>query len=157
MERVALYLMSALLLLFAAFVTFRVIVRRDYERLGRLRPFTGFLELLVWSVFVCIPSIYDPPDWWWPWTADDRWNSCCGCCDGGAWNVKDIWTRSGRSSASGIVSCKPESPDRGWSTHGCRRRIAVAVVVRIGMGSALWMYWSHDGGFGRGTFAKSSR
>jgi len=70
MEVVIPYLISVLLLLFAAFVVFRIIVRRDYRERGRLRPFTGFLELLVWLVFVSVPSIYNPPDWWSPWTAE---------------------------------------------------------------------------------------
>jgi len=64
------YLISAFLLLGAAFVTFRIFVRRDYHWKGRLTPFTGFLELLIWLLFVCFPYIYNPPDWWLVWFAD---------------------------------------------------------------------------------------
>jgi protein-S-isoprenylcysteine O-methyltransferase Ste14 len=71
----AVYLISAFLLLAAAFVIFRVLVRRDYKREGRLTPFTSFLELLVWVLYVCFPYIYNPPDWWFVWFADSPANS----------------------------------------------------------------------------------
>jgi protein-S-isoprenylcysteine O-methyltransferase Ste14 len=68
------YLISALLLLAAAFVVFRVLVQRDYNRERRLTPFTSFLELLIWVLYVCFPYIYNPPDWWLVWFADSPAN-----------------------------------------------------------------------------------
>jgi protein-S-isoprenylcysteine O-methyltransferase Ste14 len=64
------YLIAALLVLLIAFATFRISVRRDYQRQGRLTPFSSFLEILIWGLFVCFPSIYNPSDWWLPWFAD---------------------------------------------------------------------------------------
>lgn len=58
------YLMAAFLLLLGGFVVFRVLVRRDYQRRGRLTPLTSLLELAIWLLFVCFPYLYNPPDWW---------------------------------------------------------------------------------------------
>lgn len=74
MMALAIYLISALLLLAAAFVIFRVLVRRDYQREGRLIPSTSFMELLIWVLYVCFPYIYNPPDWWLVWFADSPAN-----------------------------------------------------------------------------------
>lgn len=49
-----------------ALVVYHVFVRRDYQRKGRLTPFSGFLELLIWGLFFCFPYTYSPPEW--PWT-----------------------------------------------------------------------------------------
>ena len=57
------YLISAFLLLVAAFVVFRVLCQRDYQRRGRLGPFPAFLELLIWALYIGFPYIYNPPDW----------------------------------------------------------------------------------------------
>lgn len=57
------YLVSALVVLFAAFVVFRVLVRRDYRNRGHLTRFTGFLELVVWALVVFFPCLYNPSDW----------------------------------------------------------------------------------------------
>ena len=65
-----LYLISACALLMVACVIFRVLVRGDYQRVGRLRPLTVFLELLVWSAFVCFPCMYNPSDWWLVWLGE---------------------------------------------------------------------------------------
>lgn len=65
-----LYLVSTLLLLVTAFVVFRILVRHDYRLKGRPTPFTIFLELVVWGMIVCFPSIYNPQDWWLFWFAD---------------------------------------------------------------------------------------
>jgi len=56
------YLISALLLLGAAFVIFRIIVRRDYLRRGRLTPFSTLLELLIWGLYFSFPLLFNP-DW----------------------------------------------------------------------------------------------
>lgn len=57
------YLISAFLLPVAAFVVFRVLCRRDYQRRGQLGPFSAFLELLIWALYIGFPYIYNPPDW----------------------------------------------------------------------------------------------
>jgi protein-S-isoprenylcysteine O-methyltransferase Ste14 len=66
----ALYLASASMLLAAAFVVFRVLVRRDYRRFGRLPRLTGFLELALWMLVVFFPCQYNPPDWMLVWFGD---------------------------------------------------------------------------------------
>jgi protein-S-isoprenylcysteine O-methyltransferase Ste14 len=43
----ALKLITALLLLLAAFITFRIFVRRDYRKKGRLTPFSSFLQMFL--------------------------------------------------------------------------------------------------------------
>jgi protein-S-isoprenylcysteine O-methyltransferase Ste14 len=65
----AIYLISAVLLLVAAFVIFRILVRRDYQLKGHLSPFTAFLELLIWILYICFPYIYNPADWVLVWFA----------------------------------------------------------------------------------------
>lgn len=70
MRVLAVYLISALLLLVVAFVIFRVLVRRDYQRHRRLTSFTSSLELLIWLLFVFFPCIYNPVNWLLPWLAD---------------------------------------------------------------------------------------
>lgn len=67
---VTLYFICAFCLLAAAYGVFRVLVRREYQKNGHLTPLTGFLELLVWIAFVCFPYLFNPPEWWVPWTAD---------------------------------------------------------------------------------------
>ena len=56
-------LISALLLLVAAFVIFRIFVRRDYRQKGRLTWFSSFLEFLIWGLYLSFPYIYNPPEW----------------------------------------------------------------------------------------------
>jgi protein-S-isoprenylcysteine O-methyltransferase Ste14 len=48
---------------------FRVLVRRNYQQRGRLTPLVGFLELLVWLLYVAFPTLYNPLDWWLVWFA----------------------------------------------------------------------------------------
>ncbi len=57
------YLMSALLLLVAAFATFRVFVRCDYQRKGRLTPFSMCIETVIFFLWGGFPYIYSPSDW----------------------------------------------------------------------------------------------
>jgi protein-S-isoprenylcysteine O-methyltransferase Ste14 len=61
------YLLSAFLLVLAAFLVFRVLVRRDYRRHGRLTPVSSALELLIWALFMGFPYLYSPPAWVWYW------------------------------------------------------------------------------------------
>jgi protein-S-isoprenylcysteine O-methyltransferase Ste14 len=46
---VIVYLITSSILLFTAFVIFRVFIRRDYLRNGQLTPFSTFLEWLIFS------------------------------------------------------------------------------------------------------------
>jgi protein-S-isoprenylcysteine O-methyltransferase Ste14 len=64
------YLLSAFLLVIAAWVVFRVLVRRDYRQKGRLTLFSSFLELLIWGLYIGFPSIYNPPEWVRFWSQD---------------------------------------------------------------------------------------
>jgi protein-S-isoprenylcysteine O-methyltransferase Ste14 len=64
------YLAAACLLLVTAWVVFRMLVRRSYRERGRLTPLVGFLELLVWLLYVAFPTLYNPLDWWVVWFAD---------------------------------------------------------------------------------------
>lgn len=57
------YLIFACLLLAAAWVVFRVFVRRDYRRLGRLSWPTSLLETLVFCLWGSFTWIDLPPDW----------------------------------------------------------------------------------------------
>lgn len=58
------YLISAFLLLFASFIIFRIIVRRDYQkRKGRLTLVSTTLEALIWGPFFCFPYIYNRYSW----------------------------------------------------------------------------------------------
>jgi protein-S-isoprenylcysteine O-methyltransferase Ste14 len=61
---------SALLLAGIAFVVFRIAVRRDYRRKGRLTPLSSALELLVWGLTMAFPSLYNPPQWARFWSPD---------------------------------------------------------------------------------------
>jgi len=53
-----LQLITALLLLFAAFITFRVFVRRDYRKKGRLSLFSSFLQLLLFFLHALSAYLY---------------------------------------------------------------------------------------------------
>ena len=61
------YLASASLLIVAAFLVFRVLVRRDYRRHGRLTAVSSALELLIWALFMGFPYLYNPPAWVYYW------------------------------------------------------------------------------------------
>jgi len=57
------YLFSAFLLLVASFVIFRIFVRRDYQRKGRLTLRSTTLESLIWGPYFGFPYIYNPSSW----------------------------------------------------------------------------------------------
>jgi protein-S-isoprenylcysteine O-methyltransferase Ste14 len=65
-----LYLLCALALVGAAFLVFRVLVRRDYARINRLTPLTGLSELLLWGLVLGFPYLYNPPEWIYFWSDD---------------------------------------------------------------------------------------
>ena len=54
----AVKLIAALLLLLAAFVTFRIFVRRDYRKRGRLSLFSSFLQLLLFFLHGLSAYVY---------------------------------------------------------------------------------------------------
>jgi protein-S-isoprenylcysteine O-methyltransferase Ste14 len=56
-------------LLISGYLVFRILVRRDYQRLGRLSSQVSFLELVVWLLLVVYPCFYNPADWWLFWFA----------------------------------------------------------------------------------------
>ncbi len=62
MEKVV-YFVAAALLIAAAFVIFRVLARRDYQRKGRLTLGSSLLELFVWSLYMAFPYLFNPPHW----------------------------------------------------------------------------------------------
>lgn len=64
------YTVSTLFLLAAAYAVFRIAVRRDYQKLGRLSPITSFLELLLCMLYFGFPYIYNPPGWAAFWSAE---------------------------------------------------------------------------------------
>jgi protein-S-isoprenylcysteine O-methyltransferase Ste14 len=65
-----LFLVSASLLLLAAFLVFRRSVRRDYLTYGRLTPLSSILQLLLFGAYFCFPYLYNPPEWSWFWMLD---------------------------------------------------------------------------------------
>ena len=68
--RVVVYSISAFLLIVIAFAIFRLFVRRDYQRKGRLTLISGFLELLIWGLYMSFPYIYNPAEWVCFWSRD---------------------------------------------------------------------------------------
>ena len=61
--RVVAYFASSFLLIVIAFAVFRVVVRRDYRRKGRLTLASSILQVLVWGLYMSFPYIYNPPGW----------------------------------------------------------------------------------------------
>lgn len=61
--RTVVYFILAAALLVAAIVLFRVIVRRDYQRKGRLSVASGLLELLIFSLWAWFAYEFRPSDW----------------------------------------------------------------------------------------------
>jgi protein-S-isoprenylcysteine O-methyltransferase Ste14 len=57
------YLLLFVFFIVGAYWVFRVVVKRDYERLNRLSAPTSLLELLIWCFFMVYPSLYSPEDW----------------------------------------------------------------------------------------------
>ena len=61
------YLSAVAALLIGAYVVFRVFVRNDYRRKGKLTLLSSFLELLICFAYACLPYIYNPPCWPYVW------------------------------------------------------------------------------------------
>jgi protein-S-isoprenylcysteine O-methyltransferase Ste14 len=64
------YLVSLFLLACVSSIVFRLVVRRDYRRKGRLTLLSGALELLVFVLYMGFPYLYNPPAWAWFWSPD---------------------------------------------------------------------------------------
>ncbi|MFQ5627383.1 MAG: methyltransferase family protein [bacterium] len=58
-----LYLVSAIILLVAAVVIFRILFWRDYQQKGQLSPLSTLLGSLIWFCWGGFPMIYGPKDW----------------------------------------------------------------------------------------------
>jgi protein-S-isoprenylcysteine O-methyltransferase Ste14 len=61
------FLLLTLLLLGAAYLVFRVIVRRDYHLRGQLTWMSSTLQLLVFAGLMSYPYLFNPPQWVWSW------------------------------------------------------------------------------------------
>jgi protein-S-isoprenylcysteine O-methyltransferase Ste14 len=62
------YFISVFLLIVIALAIFRIFVRRDYQRKGQLTLVSGFLELLIWGLYMSFPYIYNPAEWVYFWS-----------------------------------------------------------------------------------------
>jgi protein-S-isoprenylcysteine O-methyltransferase Ste14 len=58
-------------MIMSALLVFRVIVRNDYRRHGRLTPVSSVLESIFWGPAFAFPYLYNPPSWpsFWNWDA----------------------------------------------------------------------------------------
>jgi len=63
------FLLVLFLLLGLAYLVFRIIVRGDYQRRGRLSAVTSALELLMFMAVFCFPFIYSDTGWGWFWSS----------------------------------------------------------------------------------------
>jgi protein-S-isoprenylcysteine O-methyltransferase Ste14 len=68
--RLATYVTASLLVLVAAFVIFRVYVRRVYLERRRLTPTAALLESMIWGPFFAFPYIYADSTWPYFWRDD---------------------------------------------------------------------------------------
>ena len=75
-----LYLFFAALLLLAAYVVFRKIVRRDYLTKGELGWPASLLQLLIFAGLMCLPYLFYPPEWayFWDLGNNSTWNAYLG-------------------------------------------------------------------------------
>ncbi len=56
-------LFSGLLLIGAAFIVFRILVKRSYANWGRLSLPISLLQLLVFAAIIGFPSLFNPSEW----------------------------------------------------------------------------------------------
>jgi len=57
------FLLLTLLLLSAAYIVFRVLVRRDYRLRGQLTWFISTLQPLIFAGLMSFPYLFNPPEW----------------------------------------------------------------------------------------------
>lgn len=70
MQKTILYLGALTALLISTYLVFRVLVRRDYQRQGRLTLLSSVLELIVWLAYMAFPYLYNPPCWPYVWVCE---------------------------------------------------------------------------------------
>ncbi len=68
MPILATFLLCVAVLLAAAFLVFRILVRRDYRERGRLTLLSSMLELAICLGYASVPYIYNPPCWPYVWS-----------------------------------------------------------------------------------------
>lgn len=73
--QISVYLFLAILLLLAAYVVFRRLVRRDYSQKGHLTRLSSFLQLLIFVALMSFPYLYNPPEWPWFWRLGEPFGS----------------------------------------------------------------------------------
>jgi protein-S-isoprenylcysteine O-methyltransferase Ste14 len=61
----AVYFVSAFLLLAGARAVFCSVVQRAYQRERRLTSLAFFLQIVIWGMYFAFPYIYNPFDWAW--------------------------------------------------------------------------------------------
>jgi protein-S-isoprenylcysteine O-methyltransferase Ste14 len=62
-SQVSRYIISAVALLLAGYVVFRIIVRRVYQKYGRLTWTASLLQLLILAGVMAFPTLFNPPEW----------------------------------------------------------------------------------------------
>lgn len=62
-SNLAIFVGGVFLLLAAAYMVFRVIVRREYHLHGRLTGWSSILQLLVFAGLMAFPYLFNPPEW----------------------------------------------------------------------------------------------
>lgn len=72
--QIVIYLISAGLLLSAAYYVFHHVIPGDFMAKGRLGWLASTLQLLVFTAFFCFPYLYMPPEWAWDWLPNGTWN-----------------------------------------------------------------------------------
>ena len=70
----AIFLISTVLLLSAAYFVFHRVVAQDYLNKGRLGWWASTLQLLIFVGFFFFPYLYMPPEWSWDWLPNGTWN-----------------------------------------------------------------------------------
>jgi protein-S-isoprenylcysteine O-methyltransferase Ste14 len=71
---IAIYLISMVLLLSAAYFVFYHVVAQDYLNKGHLGWLAATFQLLIFVGFFCFPYLYMPPEWIWDLLPNGTWN-----------------------------------------------------------------------------------
>jgi uncharacterized SAM-binding protein YcdF (DUF218 family) len=137
------YLISAFLLLVAACVIFRILVRRDYQRVGRLRPLTAVLEFLIWGAFVCFPCIYNASDWWLVWLAEMSVGPLLRIMGWGliVIGMGVVIIAMGRLGARRTIGQTGEALERRWPYQASRNPQIVGFGLAVVGIALLWPSW----------------
>jgi len=162
--RLLVYLLLAFLLFVAAFVTFRVFVRRDYRRLGRLTLFSALLETFVFLCHGLVTLTYLPSDW--PALHVGRLHAGMGAVPvilglavviAGMTNVglRNTFGQPGGLKQTGVYTLtrNPQIVGYGLFVVG----IAILWPSWYALGWVILYAAPHDGAYGRGAFAQRLR